>query len=289
MKAAIFYFSESGNTEKVAIAIYERLEKAGYEVTPVRFQDLDDLPAAADGVDLFAAGFPTFFGYPPKFVSDALKSLRRVRGTDAIVFTTYGGITAGDSLYEAASTLAKKGYRILGGLKIEGNDDYPQGRELKINMGRPDEDDLRAAARFVDKILEAKAAGHSLDPAALASHTQFFVENRGKPRRRVVGRIRRPIEGKIEFNPKQCIFCVTCIQSCPTRSIRKGDRTPEFSWKCIDGVRCYQCVRVCPGKAFTVSYPRPVGEYPELTALYADSPEEKRRRYIVAGEQDRGR
>jgi flavodoxin/Fe-S-cluster-containing hydrogenase component 2 len=282
MKAAIFYFSESGNTEKVAVTIYERLEKAGYEVEPVRFLDLEDLPAAADGVDLFAAGFPTFFGYPPKFMSDALKGLNKVHETDAIVFTTYGGTSAGDSLYESASILARKGYRILGGLKIEGCDDYPQGRELRINAGRPDKHDLHAAEEFVDRILEAKAAGRSLDPAALASSTPFFAENRGKPRRRLVSRMRKPVEGKILFDPKQCIFCVTCIQSCPTKSIRKGKKTPEFNWKCIDGIRCYQCVRACPGKAFMVKYPMPVEEYVKYKALAADSIAEKKRRYIVA-------
>ncbi len=282
MKAVIFYFSESGNTEKVAITIYERLEKAGYEVAPVRFLDIEDLPAAADGVDLFAVGFPTFFGYTPKFMSDALKGLKNVHETDAIVFTTYGGMTAGDSLYEAASILARKGYNILGGLKIEGSDDYPQGRELRINEGRPDEGDLMIANEFVDKILEAKAGGRSLDPVVLASNTSFFAVNRGKPRRRVIGRMRKPVEGKVVFDPKQCIFCVTCIQSCPTKSIKKGKRTPEFNWKCIDGVRCYQCVRACPGKAFTVEYPLPVEEYKKFKALVADSPAEKKRRYIVA-------
>ena len=94
--------------------------------------------------------------------------------------------------------------------------------------------------------------------------------------------MRRPVEGEIVFDPKQCIFCVTCIQSCPTKSIRKGERTPEFSWKCIDGIRCYQCVRACPGKAFRVKYPLPVEEYGKYKALVADSPEEKKRRYIVA-------
>ncbi|HEY3274714.1 MAG TPA: EFR1 family ferrodoxin [Methanocella sp.] len=280
-KAAIFYFSESGNTEKVAITIYEKLEKAGYEVEPVRFQDLGDLPAATDGIDLFAVGFPTFFGYPPKFISEALKGLRQVHETDAIVFTTYGGTTAGDSLYEAASILAKKGYRILGGLKIEGSDDYPQGRDLGINKGRPGEEDLRAVREFVDLVLKARLEGRHVPPKKLASSTPFFAENRGKPRRRVLSRMRKSVEGKIVFDPKQCIFCVTCIQSCPTKSIIKGKRAPEFSWKCIDGVRCYQCVRMCPGKAFTVKYPMPVEEYRRYMALSADSPDEKKRRFII--------
>lgn len=282
MKAAIFYFSESGNTEEVAIAIYERLEKAGFEVEPVRYQDLEDLPEATDGVDLLGVGFPTFFGYPPKFITDTLKGFRKVHGTDAFVFTTYGGTTAGDSLYEAARVLAKKGYRILGGLKIEGSDDYPQGRELGINKGRPDENDLDAAREFVDLILEARKEGRHLSPDLLASNTPFFAENRGKPRRAVISRLRRPVEGKIVFDPNQCIFCVTCIQSCPTKSIKRGTRTPEFDWKCIDGVRCYQCVRVCPGKAFTVRYPLRIEEYLKYKAMVADSPEEKMRRYIVA-------
>jgi ferredoxin len=100
--------------------------------------------------------------------------------------------------------------------------------------------------------------------------------------------MRKPLEGKIVFDPKQCIFCVTCIQSCPTKSITKGKKTPEFNWKCIDGVRCYQCVRVCPGKAFTVKYPLPVEEYGKYRALAADSPGEKKRRYIVAGKMTEG-
>lgn len=287
-KAVIFYFSESGNTEKVAIAIYEKLEKAGYEVEPVCFEDRQDLPAAADGVDLFAVGFPTFFGYPPKFISEVLKSLNKVHQTDAIVFTTYGGTTAGDSLYEAASILASKGYRILGGLKIEGSDDYPQGRDLGINKGRPDEEDLKSVRAFVDLILEAKNEGRHIPPEELASTTPFFQENRGKPRRSLISRMRKPLEGKIIFHPQQCIFCVTCIQSCPTKSIIRGKRTPEFNWKCIDGVRCYQCVRVCPGKAFTVKYPLPVEEYGKYKALAADSPGEKMRRYIVAGKMSEG-
>ena len=115
MRSTIVYFSQTGNTEKVAYALYERLQGEGYTVTPLMHEDAADFPEALEGVEILGVGFPTFFGYPPKFFSDFLKGLKKVKGTSAFVFTTYGGATAGDSLYDAASVLAKKGYRILGG------------------------------------------------------------------------------------------------------------------------------------------------------------------------------
>ena len=282
MRSTIVYFSQTGNTEKVAYALYERLQGEGYTVTPLMHEDAADFPEALEGIEILGVGFPTFFGYPPKFFSDFLKGLKKVKGTSAFVFTTYGGATAGDSLYDAASVLAKKGYRILGGLKIEGSDDYPQGRELKVNAGRPDERDLRTVDEFVDKILAAKAAGHSLDPEKLASPTPFFAAYHGKPHAALVKKMRKDIEGKILFNQEQCLFCETCKKSCPTRSINTGEKFPEFTWKCIDGLRCFQCIRVCPGKALSVEYPGPVEDYLKFRAEAADSPEEKRRTMITA-------
>ena len=197
------------------------------------------------------------------------------------MFTTYGGATAGDSLYEAASILKKKGYTILGGLKIEGSDSYPQGRELGINAGRPDDADLLATAEFIDRILEAKKAGRSLDPEMLASPTPFFAAVHGKPHAALVKKMRKGIEGKVLFNKEQCLFCETCKKSCPTRSIASGEKFPEFSWKCIDGLRCFQCVRVCPGKALSVEFPGPVDDYRKFRDESADSLEEKLRTMIT--------
>ncbi|HUL61849.1 MAG TPA: EFR1 family ferrodoxin [Methanocella sp.] len=282
LRSTIVYFTQTGNTEKVAYAIYERLQAEGYVVTPLLFEDVADFPEALEGIDILGVGFPTFFGYPPKFIEQFLRRLKKVDGTGAFVFTTYGGATAGNSLYEAAAALAKKGYRVLGGLKIEGSDSYPQGRELGINAGRPDEADLAAAAAFADQVLEARRGGRRLDPEALASPTPFFARYHGRPHAALVRKMRRDIEGKVLFNKEQCLFCETCKKCCPTRSIATGEKFPEFSWRCVDGLRCFQCVRVCPGKALSVTYPGPVEDYRKFRAESADSPEEKRRTMIVA-------
>jgi flavodoxin/Fe-S-cluster-containing hydrogenase component 2 len=282
MRATIVYFSETWNTEKVAYAIADRLQAGGFEVSPMLYEDMEEFPEALD-VELLGVGFPTFFGYAPKNFLDALEKIKKVKGDNAFVFTTYGGHTAGDSLFDAAKVLTKKGYSVLGGLKIEGSDSYPQGKALKLNEGRPNENDLKIAGEFADLLVEAHKSGKKkLPPEKLATTTPFFVQNRDRPRNEVLEELRKPVEGKIHFNEAQCLFCVTCKKSCPTRSIEEGEKFPEFTWKCIDGLRCYQCVRVCPGKALDIEYPGTLEDYKKKMALIADSPEEKKRYYIIA-------
>jgi ferredoxin len=251
-------------------------------VTPLLFEDVTDFPEAIHDVELLGVGFPTFFGYPPKFIVDMLDGLRKVNGTSAFVFTTYGGATAGDSLYDAASALAKKGYRIVGGLKMEGADNYPQGIALGLNAGRPNVVDMEIVDDFAEKMLEAHKSGRSLDPASLASPTDFFKKNRGKPKAKVLENLHKPVEGKIIFDQTQCLFCETCKKSCPTKSIKTGEKFPDFTWKCIDGMRCFQCIRVCPGKALSAEYPGTLEDYRKFWETIADSPEEKRRAFVVA-------
>jgi ferredoxin len=50
----------------------------------------------------------------------------------------------------------------------------------------------------------------------------------------------------------------------------------------MDGMRCYQCARVCPGKALSVEYPGLPEDYRKFRDESADSPKEKQRTMITA-------
>lgn len=280
--ASILYFSQTGNTEKVAYTISGRFLSEGIEHVTLHLDDAEDFPEAYERADILGLGFPTFFGYPPPHVAEFIENLKPVSGKSAFVFTTYGGSTAGDSLFDAAKGLAKKGYHILGGLKVEGADNYPQSIYLKINEGRPNDIDLAKAEEFATKIIEAQKADGDLDPMALASKNPFYIKNRDKPRKETVAKMRKKVEGKIIFNMQNCLFCETCKKSCPTKSIGTGEAFPEFSWKCMDGMRCYQCARVCPGKALLVEYPVSDKAYKQFWKSVSDPEEEKANVYTVA-------
>jgi len=281
VKSCILYFSQTGNTEKVAYTIGGRFQAEGLENVTLQLEDAGDFPEAYEDANMVGIGFPTFFGYPPPHVMKFIKSLDG-KGKSAFVFTTYGGCTAGDSLYDAAGAMARRGYRILGGLKVEGFDNYPQSIWLKINEGRPNERDLALSEEFAALIIKAYNGDKKLKPAMLASSNPFFVKNRDKPRKKTVAALRKKVEGKVIFNKELCIFCETCKKSCPTKSITSGEMHPEFSWKCIDGMRCYQCVRVCPGKALLYEQPVSDSAYKRYLKSIADSSGEKSKAYVVA-------
>ncbi len=280
-KACILYFSQTGNTEKVAYTIAGRFQGEGLECVTLHLEDAVDFPEAHEEADILGIGFPTFFGYPPPHVMEFIEGLKG-SGRSAFVFTTYGGSTAGDSLYDAAVALAKRGFAILGGLKVEGFDNYPQSIWLKINEGRPNEIDLARGEEFAALALKAFHEKRSIAPEALASPNPFFIKKRSKPRKKTVDAMRKKVEGKVIFNKELCLFCETCKKSCPTKSITSGEAHPEFSWKCIDGMRCYQCVRVCPGKALLYEQPVSDRDYKKFLKGIADTPEEKARTYVVA-------
>jgi flavodoxin/ferredoxin len=280
VSACILYFSQTGNTEKVAYTIAGRFQGEGVDYVTLHLEDAADFPEAYEDADILGLGFPTFFGYPPPHVMEFIKGLKG-KGRNAFVFTTYGGTTAGDSLFDAAMALSKRDFRIIGGLKIEAFDNYPQSIWLKINEGRPNEIDLAKCEEFAALVLKAHAGGRHIEPKALASTNPFFVKSRRKSRKNTVDALRKKVEGKVIFNKELCLFCETCKKSCPTKSISSGEAHPEFSWKCIDGMRCYQCVRVCPGKALLYEQPISDKEYKKMLKSIADPQEEKARTYIV--------
>ena len=282
VNASIIYFSQTGNTEMVAYSISGRFLSEGIENMTFQLGDVEGFPEAYEDADILGLGFPTFFGYPPPNVMRFIACLKPVAGKSAFVFTTYGGATAGDGLYDAAKGLAGKGYRILGGLKVEASDNYPQGIELKINEGRPNESDTAKAEEFTLMIIRAHNAGAGLDPEALASGNPFFINNRDRPRTDTVNTMREKVEGKIIFNGEKCLFCDTCKKSCPTKSIETGETFPVFSWKCFDGMLCFQCVRVCPGKALLVEHPMSDEEYRQFWKSIGDTDEEKANIFTVA-------
>jgi hypothetical protein len=103
MKAIVVYWSETGNTEKVALAINDALDAAGVEVLLKRVEQAGGIDWY--GYDLICIGFPSYQWSPPKpvdtFLKEKFRAYRKqghiktgapkVPGKHALIFCTYSG------------------------------------------------------------------------------------------------------------------------------------------------------------------------------------------------------
>ncbi len=159
MKALVTYYSQTGNTEKIARAIYETIhfEK---ELLPIR-----DV-TAMQGYDIIFAGFPVQAHSVPAAFLPFFKKLPA--GQDIALFCTHGSLRGGHlpkQAIEHAIGLAS-GARILGTFCVRGKV-HPKVLDSLMNSPQnhvwaeealgacehPDEADLADAKEFAKNIL----------------------------------------------------------------------------------------------------------------------------------------
>jgi NAD(P)H dehydrogenase (quinone) len=99
-KVLVTYYSQTGNTRKMAHLIAKSLESNGVQayLVPVQEVDIGSLPS----YDGFIVGSPNYFGtmaWPvKKFIDDSIKYYKRLNGKLAAAFTSEGLIGGGGDL-----------------------------------------------------------------------------------------------------------------------------------------------------------------------------------------------
>ena len=164
MKAAIIYWSHTGNTEKVAHAINEGLEKAGVEVSLKRVKEAADVDFY--GYDLVCLGFPSYGWSPPKPVDGFLKTkfaeyreqgrvkvgAPPVPGKRVLIFCTYSGPHTGINEAIPAGKYAAQFFEHLGFDVLDewyvvgefhGSEEASTQGRLGDIRGRPNAEDLQ--------------------------------------------------------------------------------------------------------------------------------------------------
>jgi multimeric flavodoxin WrbA len=174
MKATIIYWSATGNTKKVAVTIHDALKNRGIdaEIKTVKESANTDL----HDYDLLFIGAPSYMWSPPdpvrQWINDRMGYYHNkkvikpgapiIPGKKAVVFVTYSGphtgideaIPAGEYM---GQFLAHIGFDVLDKWYIVGEfhnsvENSTLGRLGDIR-GRPNEEDLDAVVKDVEKVL----------------------------------------------------------------------------------------------------------------------------------------
>ena len=145
MKVLVTYYSETGNTEKVAQAIYEGIEKAEKHLLPV--QEATDIGAH----DLIFCGFPVHASSVPGKAQPFLKSIPE--GKMVAIFATHGSLRGGQlatTAFDYAVSLAS-GAKVIGTFGCRGK---VKSSLLEQLMKRPEHkawaEEARSAASHPD-------------------------------------------------------------------------------------------------------------------------------------------
>ena len=173
MKAIIIYWSKTGNTEKVALAIQESLQETGMSVSLKKVEDAGEIDFFA--YDLICLGFPSYRWRPPKPVDEFLNSTFRAHRKEgrvkvsapklsdknALIFCTYSGPHSGireaipAGLY-AGQFFEHIGFTVLDELYVVGEfhgslEESTKGKLGDIR-GRPNAEDLSKVKADVKKL-----------------------------------------------------------------------------------------------------------------------------------------
>ncbi|MBU2647952.1 flavodoxin family protein [bacterium] len=166
MRALVVYYSETGNTAKVAQALFDKLKTKEKQI-----KEIDDV-SSLDGVDLIFCGFPVIEHSVPIKMQKFLKNIPA--GAKIALFSTHGSFTDGlksSTAFENAMTLASAA-KVLGTIGFRGKvrqtlldelEKHPIHKswvEEAFSAGNhPNQSDLEDAANFGNVILNKFKSG----------------------------------------------------------------------------------------------------------------------------------
>ncbi len=239
MKCVIVYFSQTGNTEKIAKAIQAGIKKTAGNCDIIKMQDAN--PRRLYEYDLIGFGSPVI-GLVPANVNMFINDMHFLGGKHAFAFCTHG---THPELYfpDIVRKLNRRGLVVIGMGDWYGSVYISAMPQPYPTNGHPDEIDLREAEVFGSNMVKLSkniCAGDTglippvpgwpedvkkedLDPSAL-EHT---------------------FKSMVKFHKEKCLYpkCRLCMDNCPMCGIDLTMKPPVIARPCID---CEFCAHICP-------------------------------------------
>ncbi len=264
MKIAIILFSPSGNTLKVTEMLEHELKRRNQEVQLINitkekqvFIEKKVRNFLIDNVkqhDILLIGCPVYAHHLQYHIQDLIKELPKpdsIWGKYAIPYVTYGGISSGIALKEAAELLKNSGRYIQAGMKVTAPhrmtrafmaDEFNNDKLIEKNL--PQVIELVNRIMQLNNINRLKYNSNSLYYNGLTTTLKanlIFKEKLWHEKR----------YPKISIDPKICTNCGKCVTNCPVIHLTiKSDAVMENNLSpCI---HCMNCVTGCPNKAMTI-------------------------------------
>jgi ferredoxin len=227
----IYCFSGTGNTLLVARAMRDEFEVADIPaaVHPMERSD----PRTINPENTLGLAFPVAILTTYPLVWNFIRSLPEVKGTEAFMVDTLGGISMG-IMAPLKRTLRRKGFTPIGAREIRMPVNFLYYSEEKKN--KEIEKGLNKARRYVGDLVGDSASWVSYPVLSDLAHAAFS--------NRFLWWLARQWP-KMRVSPERCTRCGLCVKLCPAGNIVMKDY-PERQGECQACLRCYA---YCPREA----------------------------------------
>jgi flavodoxin/NAD-dependent dihydropyrimidine dehydrogenase PreA subunit len=244
MKCLVIYYSQTGNTEKVARAIQAGVIAEAGHCDLVRIKDAN--PGALNTYDLIGVGCPVYDLYEPLNVKLFINKMRFVGGRHVFAFSTHGCLPE----FFAPSImprLKRRGLVVIGIRDWYAKSYLPMTPDPYPTDGHPDATDLQEAEAFGSAMVKRSqriAAGESdLIPPIPPSPPPMPAL---PPLPNVdLNQMSNPFRAMLRFHKEKCLFpeCTLCMENCPMDGMDHSVNPSVIATPCIG---CNFCTMICP-------------------------------------------
>jgi ferredoxin len=257
IKGIVIYYSQTGNTKKIARAIHTGMNQGEVQCDIARLKDVN--PRELTGYDLIGLGSPVIHARELPNVTQFISSIKGLDGKHAFAFCTHGAIP-GYYLARVVPAMIQRG-----GLTVIGWKDWftaafhPIIPKPYFTDGHPDAIDLKEAEDFGKEMVERSLKislgetqliptlekGKAYDEKYFPVPDSFAVA--GDEFKRLV------IQRNFTINAEKCNYpkCTHCMDNCPTQAINLHVSPPVFDKDCDS---CFLCEQTCPTGAIEFDY-----------------------------------
>ena len=266
MRILIVYYSQTGNTQKIARAIRSGLRENGDEVT-LRFLK-EASYRELENYDALGFGSPVWYEMPPnmrKFVEE----MPDQKGKPGFSFCTHG--TMPDLYFPlVVPRLARVGMKIVDWKDWYGNCSIQIFPEPYYTAGHPDKVDLSEAeewgkdlSRKLDKVYRGddREIPRCPAPDMMPAHANAAIDHLGGFHN---------VHGSLIRDPQKCLWpkCHICMDNCTMNYIDYTVNPQRFGSEgnsCDDRHGCTYCEMLCPTGAI-----KPMVPYEEAAPVGID-------------------
>ena len=262
MKSIVIYFSQTGNTEKIAKCIQNGIIQAAGSCDIIEMRDAN--PLHLKKYDLIGLG-SMVMGAAPANVIEFVDKMRYVGGKHFFTFCTHG-TSYGRYVSSLYPNIKKRGLVLIGSSDWYADCFLLHMAQPYPTAGHPDEIDFKEAEDFgremVVRSQKISAGQKELippPPGELAPFPGMGAPQGGKapaggppggapppgaPNMGVIG----TFSARLKYYKEKCLYpgCTLCQDNCPVFGIDLSVAPPILAKPCLD---CEFCARLCPTKA----------------------------------------